>query len=59
MKLEVEACSELHQETGTGLLSPASESPGLDNATMVLEWKMEMATLDNVDLTAAAQCVPG
>ena len=32
MKLEVEACSELHQETGTGLLSPASESPGLDNA---------------------------
>ena len=59
MKLEVEACSELHQETGTGLLSPASESPGLDIATMVLEWKMEMATLDNVDLTAAAQCVPG
>ena len=57
MKLEVEACSELHQETGTGLLSPAAESPGLDNATMVLERKM--ATLDNVDLTAAAQCVPG
>ena len=55
MKLEVEACSELHQETGTDLLSPASESPGLDNATMVLERKME--TLDNVDLTA--QCVPG
>ena len=53
MKLEVEACSELHQETGTDLLSPASESPGLDNVTM------EMATLDNVDLTTAAQCVPG